>query len=561
MKEMLHYLKPYWRGLLAATIAVAISTVCDLLLPAIMSEILNKGVYRADFAYIVRCCAIMAAVALVGLGTVLLGSKISNDVVASFCADLRAAVFRKVNQMSFEEFGELGTAALVTRCSHDVETVSWIAAELSGTVIMIPVLFFGGVVLSLRKDVALSLTMLAFVPVILTIVIFIGKKIDGIWEVSDKFVDRQNEIMRERLRGIRVIRAFNSEKREHERVSGATRIMVDSFIRGNVAMGAISPLATFLLNVAAVLIVLLMRADAAFEGLMDMLPDTDWSEPLLSLFFGVFAGWILYSRGVGLKYAEKNGKEAKSFHGFSAITVNILLGTVCLIYAVYLLSQLAYLGGGFAGILPDGYTLAEYARRGFFEMAWLSFINLGLMCLAMGLVEKKAGAPALTRGLCLFLGLAALFLIAAASAKMLLYIGGYGLTRKRVLTEVFMLWLGVTTILVSVWLFKPRFPYMKGAVICALILGCVTFWADVDAQVARYNVRAYQSGQLETIDMGHMSSLGDGALPYIKELTHDRDPEIASTAMDILENSYCSISDFRSWTYTESAARRAVDAD
>ena len=132
MKEMLHYLKPYWRGLLTATIAVAISTVCDLLLPAIMSEILNKGVYRADFAYIVRCCAIMAAVALVGLGTVLLGSKISNDVVASFCADLRAAVFRKVNQMSFEEFGELGTAALVTRCSHDVETVSWIAAELSG---------------------------------------------------------------------------------------------------------------------------------------------------------------------------------------------------------------------------------------------------------------------------------------------------------------------------------------------------------------------------------------------------------------------------------------------
>ena len=140
------------------------------------------------------------------------------------------------------------------------------------------------------------------------------------------------------------------------------------------------------LPVAAVLIVLLMRADAAFEGLMGMLPDTDWSEPLLSLFFGVFAGWILYSRGVGLKYAEKNGKEAKSFHGFSAITVNILLGTVCLIYAVYLLSQLAYLGGGFAGILPDGYTLAEYARRGFFEMAWLSFINLGLMCLAMGLV-------------------------------------------------------------------------------------------------------------------------------------------------------------------------------
>ena len=158
MKEMMQYLKPYWKGLIAATVAVAVSTVCDLLLPAIMSEILNRGVYQADFSYIVKCCAIMAAVALVGLGTVILGAKISNDVVASFCADVRAAVFCKVNQMSFEEFGELGTAALVTRCSHDVETVSWVAGELSGTIVMITVLFFGGVVLSLRKDVMLSLT-------------------------------------------------------------------------------------------------------------------------------------------------------------------------------------------------------------------------------------------------------------------------------------------------------------------------------------------------------------------------------------------------------------------
>ena len=53
MREMMQYLKPYWKGLIAATIAVAVSTVCDLLLPAIMSEILNKGVYQADFAYIV----------------------------------------------------------------------------------------------------------------------------------------------------------------------------------------------------------------------------------------------------------------------------------------------------------------------------------------------------------------------------------------------------------------------------------------------------------------------------------------------------------------------------
>ena len=127
------------------------STVCDLLLPAIMSEILNKQFYRADFAYIVGCYAMHGGGGAGGIWERCHQNQFSNDdVVVSFCADLRAAVFRKVNQMSFEEFGELGTAALVTRCSHDVETVSWIAAELSGTVIMIPAVVFGSVVLSLN---------------------------------------------------------------------------------------------------------------------------------------------------------------------------------------------------------------------------------------------------------------------------------------------------------------------------------------------------------------------------------------------------------------------------
>lgn len=257
MKEILRYLKPYYKMLLLATAAVTVSTICDLLLPTIMSEILNQGVYRADFPYIVKCCGVMLAVALVGLGSILWGTKLSSDVVAGFCADLRAEVFRKVNRMSFEEFGQMGTAALVTRATHDVETVSWIAAELSGTVITIPVLFFGGAILAMVKDVVLSLVLLAFVPVILGIVLLIGKKIIPLWEKSDLYIDKQNDIMRQRLRGIRVIRAFNAEPKEHEKIADATRIMAKTIIESNVSMGLVTPLATFLLNLAAVLMVYL----------------------------------------------------------------------------------------------------------------------------------------------------------------------------------------------------------------------------------------------------------------------------------------------------------------
>ena len=241
--------------MLLAMLVITIATFCDLLLPTIMSDILNEGVYEKDFDYICECCLKMLVVSLIGLATVLAGSWLSTRVVAGFCADVRASVFNKVNCMSFEEFGELGTAALVTRATHDVETVSWVAAELSGTVVTIPVLFFGGVILAMRKDIWLSLLLLAFVPVIFAIVLLVGRRIMPLWEKSDEYIDKQNAAMRQRLRGIRVIRAFGAEGVEHDKIAEATRIMAKTIIESNVSMGLIAPLAGFLLNVSVLLIV------------------------------------------------------------------------------------------------------------------------------------------------------------------------------------------------------------------------------------------------------------------------------------------------------------------
>lgn len=270
MKLMMQYLKPYWKRMLLAALAVAASTVCDLLLPTIMSDILNSGVYRADLDYIFECCLRMLVVAAVGLGTYLIGTKLSTQVVADFCADLRGVVFAKVHGMTFEEFGKLGTAALVTRASHDVQTVSWIASELSGTIIMIPVMFFGGVILAMRKDVALSLLLLAVVPVIMVVVLRVGKIIVPLWEKADVYIDKTNSFMRQRLRGIRVIRAFNAEDQEHGKIAEAISVMSESFIRSNISMGIISPLATFLLDIAAVLVVyfggIRMESGSALTG-------------------------------------------------------------------------------------------------------------------------------------------------------------------------------------------------------------------------------------------------------------------------------------------------------
>ncbi len=270
MKEILRLLRPYRKGLILSTVAVLISTLCDLWLPTIMSQILNRGVYQKDLSYIAACCGVMLLVAAMSLGTVIAGAKLSIRVTEGFSADLRNTIFRKVNQMSFEEYGKLGTAALVTRATHDVETVSWIAGDLCSTVITIPMLFFGGVILALGKDPVLALTMLAFVPLIVVIVLLVGRKILPLWTKADDYIDRQNDLMRQRLRGIWVIRAFNSEEKEHHQVGEATQAMSRTIIQSNTSMGAVTPVATLLLNMAAVLIVYLggwrMETEAGLTG-------------------------------------------------------------------------------------------------------------------------------------------------------------------------------------------------------------------------------------------------------------------------------------------------------
>lgn len=302
----------------------------------------------------------------------------------------------------------------------------------------------------------------------------------------------------------------------------------------------------------AVVLQLLISADAAFAGLLGRLPQFELGEAVLTALLGGLLACIFYARTASLLHKKPHvQKAARTRKGLSAVTVNTVLIAVVLVYMVYLLSQTAYFVSGFAGILPQGYTLAAYARRGFFEMAWLAAINLAVIALAMYLAQ---GAPRLTRWLCLIIGSVTLFLVSTASAKMILYIRQLGLTRLRVLTEVFMLWLGITTLSVCVWLFRPKTAYMKCAIVLALALCAVLLWADVDTVVARYNVRAYQAGQLETVDMEHLSGLGDGAVPYIAELREDPDPDIARAALRIIARRCPQDLDIRSWNWASARA-------
>ena len=303
----------------------------------------------------------------------------------------------------------------------------------------------------------------------------------------------------------------------------------------------------------AILIPLLIRADAAFDSLLQKLPDWDLAELVVSILFGALLACYLYCRGTALHHAPKSEPDTKIRKGMNPLTVNTVLIAVGIVYLVYLISQLAYFSGGFSGILPEEYTMAEYARRGFFEMGWLCAINLGIIALGIGLTTGNSRSPLLTRLLCLFVGIVTLFLVVSASAKMFMYIDAYGLTRLRVLTEAIMIWLGLSTLVVCLWLFLPKIAYMKIVLVFALVIGAALGWADVDTVVARYNVNAYLSGDLQTVDVGYLACLGDGTTPYLLQLTQVEDEDIAQTAKNylIIRSNNPDLEDIRDWNFAD----------
>ncbi len=309
--------------------------------------------------------------------------------------------------------------------------------------------------------------------------------------------------------------------------------------------------------IAVIMVILLTRADAAFEGLIKLLPELNEVEIPVTLILGIALSCSLYCRGVSLRHSQKPKPFTVKFKGISSLTVNTVLGVVCFVYLVYLISQLAYFTGGFAGILPQGYTMAQYARRGFFEMALLCAINLGLIALCVGLVRRSPRIPLSTRLLCLFITVITVFFVVTASGKMFLYIKAYGLTRLRVLTQVIMLWICLTNVLVALWLLYPRLPYMKIVVTAALVIGAAVLWADVDTIVAHYNVDRYLSSSMEQIDTDYLTSLNLSAAPHIARLAESApDEQVRQQAQAYLDNNCISyIKDFRQWNYVRYTAQ------
>lgn len=319
-----------------------------------------------------------------------------------------------------------------------------------------------------------------------------------------------------------------------------------------------------------IVVPLLIESDAAFEGLMNLITLPDGETPAIVI-FGCFVFFYTYTIG----FIYRKGAAGKPMTGNAKLgvipsaAVTAFLAVIDGCYLLYLFSQTAYFFSAFSGLLPEGFKVADYARRGFFEMFAICVINLILLTLAATFTAKKEERlPRPVFGLLLGLGGFSIGMIAVSFSKMALYMRSFGLSQKRLFTTVIMVVMLVILVAVLIRLFVKKFPYFKVIIAAVAIVAVVVSFADIDCVIAKYNTEHYRSGDLATLDVSYLSDLSDAAVPYLIPFADDKDETGKAVRKELAERYVMYYGEngelydtpvWQNWNYTTDRAKKLLE--
>ncbi len=233
IKLLRAYLRPYLREVAIVCVLVLIQAIASLYLPNLNADIINNGIAKGDLPYIWRTGGVMLAITLV-LGVIAIaGVYFASFASMSVGRDLRAHVFGRVQTFSAREMNRLGTASLITRNTNDVQQIQLFMQIALTMMVMAPITAVGGVIMALREDVTLSALLIVVLPLMGLIVAFMLWKGVPLFQVMQVKIDRINQVLREQITGVRVIRAFIRSPYEQERFEAANLDLTTTALRVN----------------------------------------------------------------------------------------------------------------------------------------------------------------------------------------------------------------------------------------------------------------------------------------------------------------------------------------
>ena len=249
------YLRPYRKPLAFLLVLQLAQTLATLYLPTLNADIIDNGVIFHNTHYILTTGGVMLAITLAqilcAIGAIYFGAQ----VAMVLGRDVRKAIFSRVLMFSDREVNHLGTASLITRSTNDVQQVQMLALMTFTLLLSAPVMCVGGIILALNQDVPLSSLLLVAVPLLAVILGLIIRRMRPLFRQMQERLDGINQVLREQITGVRVIRAFVQDRQERERFDRASTELFDVSLGAGKLMALMFPSVLLVLNLSTTAVV------------------------------------------------------------------------------------------------------------------------------------------------------------------------------------------------------------------------------------------------------------------------------------------------------------------
>ncbi len=255
MLKILKYTKRNKHLVIFGIIFLIIQANIDLLIPTLMSEMVNKGMLTQDFDQIFNYGGQMLIMSLISGVCAIVSSFMGSQIGTRLSKDLRNDIFRKVESYSLSEFDKIGSASLITRTTNDVTQIQQVVVMGFRFLLYSPFLMINGIFKAYAIDAHLARVLLVSLPVIAITMIGISSLVIPLFKTMQKRVDKINLVLSESLQGIRVIRAFNKLDFDKKKFDKANEELMDNAVKANKIMAFMQPVMMLVMNLTTVAIV------------------------------------------------------------------------------------------------------------------------------------------------------------------------------------------------------------------------------------------------------------------------------------------------------------------
>ena len=246
------YLQPYRRQIAFLIVLLVAQTLGNLYLPNLNADIINNGVIEGNLHYILSTGEVMLAFTLVIGVCAVVAVYWASRVAMGAGADIREAVFTRVQAFSTRDMNTFGTASLITRNTNDIQQIQLFLQMALTMMVIAPIMCVGGIILAIHEGAQLSTLLLVAVPLMAVFIGSVMVKVIPQFRSMQVKIDRINEVLREQITGVRVIRAFVRNNSEAERFAVANADLTDTALRVNRIFALALPAMMVILNLSSV---------------------------------------------------------------------------------------------------------------------------------------------------------------------------------------------------------------------------------------------------------------------------------------------------------------------